>query len=101
MDKFVTKIFPVVCFTSLRRVVSQMMNQFDKDKEPLVVINNVKTLSTKSVERYCRMYDKDLCCFRRKTLSYHPYIHVLFSSMITAKNFLNDRPHYIEKCRVK
>ncbi|CAF0959487.1 unnamed protein product [Adineta ricciae] len=79
---------------------SRMTNQFNKDKEPLVVLNNVKTLSTKSVERYCRMYDKDLCCFRRKTLSYHPCIHVLFSSMITAKNFLNDRPHYIQKCRV-
>lgn len=74
--------------------------QYD-DKHPLVVIHNVTTLLTKDVERYCGKYDKEIVCIRKKNRYNHQYIHVLFSSIITANNFLNDRPHFIKKCRIK
>ncbi|UJR29074.1 hypothetical protein I4U23_010288 [Adineta vaga] len=77
-----------------------MNNRQDQEKQAIIAITNVRTLSTKIVERYCRIYDKNLRCFRRKTQSYHPYVHVLFSSMISATNFLNTRPHFIENCRI-
>jgi hypothetical protein len=77
------------------------MNTKDDEKHPLVVIHNVTTLTTREVERYCEKYDKNIRCFRKRNRHNHQYIHVLFSSIITANNFLNDRPHFIKKCRVK
>ena len=76
-------------------------NRQDDDKDPLVVIHNVTTLLTKDVERYCAKYDKNIVCIRKKNRFNHQYIHVFFSSMIAANNFLNDRPHFIKKCRIK
>jgi hypothetical protein len=78
-----------------------MTNNKDDEKHPLVVIHNVTKLTTKEVEKYCEKYDKNICCFRKKNLYNHQYIHILFSSIITANNFLNDRPHFIKKNRIK
>ncbi|CAF4275910.1 unnamed protein product, partial [Rotaria sp. Silwood2] len=72
----------------------------DDQKHPLVVIHNITTLTTKQIETYCKKYDKNIRCFRKKNRNNHQYIHVLFSSIITATNFLNDRPHFIENCRI-
>jgi hypothetical protein len=73
----------------------------DNEKHPLVVIHNVTTLTTNDVEKYCKKYDKNLRCFRRRNRDNHQFIHVLFSSLISANNFLNDRPHFINNCRIK
>lgn len=78
-----------------------MNSKTDNQKHPLVVINNVTSLTTKQVEGYCRKYDKNVHCFRRINRINHPYIHALFSSIVTANNFLNDRPHFIQNCRTK
>ncbi|CAF4192890.1 unnamed protein product [Rotaria sp. Silwood2] len=77
-----------------------MNNRNDDQKHPLVVIHNITTLTTKQIETYCKKYDKNIRCFRKKNRNNHQYIHVLFSSIITATNFLNDRPHFIENCRI-
>ena len=73
----------------------------DQEHRPLIVIHNVTRLITRDVEKYLSKYDKNLRCFRKKNRYHHEYIHVLFSSMITATNFLNDRPHFIRNIRVK
>ncbi len=78
-----------------------MNNRQDEEKDPLVVIHNVTTLTTKEVERYCKKYDKNLRCFRRRNSNNHQFIHVIFSSVVSANNFLNARPHFIENCRIK
>ncbi|CAF0771749.1 unnamed protein product [Rotaria sordida] len=77
-----------------------MNNRNDNQKHPLVVIHNVTTLTTKQVEIYCKKYDKNIRCFRKKNRNNHQYIHILFSSIVTATNFLNDRPHFIQNCRI-
>ena len=71
------------------------------DKNPLVVIHNVINLTTKDVERYCSKYDKNVRCYRKRNRTNHQYIHAFFSSIISANNFLNDRPHFIKRNRIK
>jgi hypothetical protein len=71
------------------------------EQHPLVVIHNIANLTTKDVEIYCKNYDKNLHCFRKRNRENHQFIHVLFSSMICANNFLNNRPHFIKNYRIK
>ena len=73
----------------------------DEQENPLIVIHNVSRLMTRDVEKYVSKYDKNVRCFRKKNRYQHEYIHILFSSVICAKNFLNDRPHFIRNIRVK
>ncbi|CAF0715401.1 unnamed protein product [Adineta steineri] len=77
-----------------------MNNRKHDERCPLIVIHNITRLTTNEIERYCRKYDKNLRCFRRKNQYNHQYMLVLFSSMITANQFLNDRPHFIQNCRI-
>jgi hypothetical protein len=77
------------------------MNNHTDEKHPLVVMHNITKLTTNEIERYCEKYDKNIRCFRRKNRHNHQYIHILFSSIITANNFLKDRPHFIKNYRLK
>ncbi|CAF1242725.1 unnamed protein product [Rotaria magnacalcarata] len=77
-----------------------MNSRQENQKHPLVVIHNVTTFSNKQIEQYCKKYDKDIRCFRKRNRNNHEYVHVLFSSIISANNFLNDRPHFIQNCRI-
>lgn len=72
----------------------------NEEIHPLIVIHNIINLTTKDVERYCLKYDKNVSCFRRRNRQNHQYIHALFSSMTSATNFLNNRPHFIKTYRI-
>lgn len=75
----------------------------NKNTDPcsFIVIHNITQLTTKDIEKYCEKYDKNIRCFRKQNRYTHQYIHIQFSSIITAKNFLNDRPHFIKNIRIK
>lgn len=78
-----------------------MNRSVDSQEHPIVVIHNITTLTVKQVEQYLKKYDKNIHCFRKKNRNNHQYILALFTSITSVKNFLNDRPHFIENCRIK